>query len=98
MSKPDGGPAKRRIGKDKTGGQAFPGLLTGKWADGKVFAPDSSDGMSLRDYYKGQALIGLANRLTDERFEHLFNGTQGGMKEAIVAGVLADAMLQEREK
>ena len=82
MSKPDGGPA-------------FPVLHE---TCQRINESEMYSGMTLRDYYKGQALIGLANRLTDERFEHLFNGTQGGMKEAIVAGVLADAMLQEREK
>lgn len=46
------------------GGPAFPTATTGTWSgigDGVVFAPDVVGGMSLRDYFAGQALIGKSH-------------------------------------
>ena len=44
------------------GGSAFPTLLTGKWAGTRteqVFAPDATNGMSLRAWFAGLAMQGL---------------------------------------
>jgi hypothetical protein len=53
-------------------------------------------GMTLRDYFAGQVLAGLATRLTAERFKDLRDGVQAGTVEAKVAYTLADAMLTIR--
>ena len=45
------------------GGPAFPTPKSGEWGfnskNEKVFAPDVTSGMSLRDWFAGQALAGL---------------------------------------
>jgi hypothetical protein len=55
------------------------------------------EGISLRDYFAGQALIGITERLGSEAYrryrEHVADG-----REAVVAYGLADAMLHAREK
>lgn len=53
-------------------------------------------GMTLRDYYAGQALMGLASRLSDQQVKDLADGVKGGAIEAKAASALADAMLQAR--
>jgi hypothetical protein len=53
-------------------------------------------GMSLRDYFAGQALVGIATSIPEERSKLIRDGVQGGMIEASIAYVLADAMLKVR--
>ena len=55
-------------------------------------------GMSVRAYFAGQALQGLASRLTSERFDLIYGGIQAGGKEAKVAACLADALIAELKK
>jgi hypothetical protein len=50
----------------------------------------------LRDYLAGQALAGLCARMSDERFNLIFEGIHSGVKEAKVALILADAMIAQR--
>jgi pyridoxal/pyridoxine/pyridoxamine kinase len=62
--------------QDKTGGAAFPHVPTFKVGN---------NGMTLRDYFAGQAIAGLLDRNNAE-------------KAAEVAYHVADAMIAEREK
>ena len=68
------------------GGPAFPRIAN--------LSIERMDGMTLRDWYKGQALIGLviANENPDQAL-----GWQAD-SVASAAGEYADAMLKEREK
>ena len=68
------------MSKPNNGGPAFP------CTDAKGF---TSEGMSLRDYFAGQALAGM---LADETKQ----GSRGNYAED--AYDIADAMLAEREK
>ena len=64
---------------DNTDGPAFP------------TSPDYQDGMTLRDYFAGQALMGvLSNSKLDERI--------GENRLARSAYEIADAMLKARKK
>jgi len=76
------------------GGSAFPEIITDK-SDG---TPDtySYGGMSLRDWYKGQALGHLSQLL----LEKILNTGQHPTPDeiAILSGQIADAMLKERSK
>ena len=84
--------------KQSDGGSAFPTLLTGKYAGvgaaGQTFAPDMSDGMSLRDWFAGMALQGILSRMKphDAKDEQSVTG-----RIANLSYVIADAMLTERE-
>lgn len=78
------------------GGQAFPSIIPKIYKTG--FPGDAIDyvgGMSLRDWYKGQALIGAVA-------ESYRNGNEFGWAtpESVAkkCGEYADAMLKEREK
>lgn len=62
----------------KDGGQAFP--VKDHWVQ---------HGMSLRDYFAGQALIGLLSASTDELNWHVQNTVNAAYR-------FADAMLAER--
>jgi hypothetical protein len=69
------------MSKKQDGGPAFPaehGL--------------SKSGMSLRDWFAGQALVGLAREISDDITVHRRNGIASDAYE------LADAMLAERSK
>lgn len=51
---------------------------------------------SLRDWFAGQALAGLAGDIDEFDVEELSNGTKGGKFIAQAAYQLADAMLKAR--
>lgn len=72
---------------------AFPS--TQKYNDGRM--PTQHLGMNLRDYFAGQALIGLSMRLCGEDVDNLSERIKGGRIEAKAAYALADALLDERE-
>jgi hypothetical protein len=82
---------------DRDGGPAFP-MAAGitELPEGMAFTLQR-DGMSLRDYFAGQALAGA---LANERF-HLF-GSDGDTLESKIAAenayAFANAMLAERAK
>jgi hypothetical protein len=69
-------------GEKDDGGQAFPR------AEGKVSY--GHDGMTLRDYFAGQAIAGMCASDAE--------GTWPSASMALQAYVLADAMLLERNK
>lgn len=75
------------------GGQAFPTSCE-NGVDGHVY----QEGMTLRDYFAGQVLMGLASSMSVKQFNEIANGTIGGKFYPIVAYTLADAMLAERGK
>jgi hypothetical protein len=88
MSKPDGGPAFPRYGNDERHGASAL----------------CQDGMSLRDYFAGQALVGwIAGRWWDvpdinHSIPREHTGYRGAMQDLAVACYeQADAMLKERE-
>ena len=72
------------------GGPAFP-VERVEFAD-RIQYP----GMSLRDWFAGQALAGLSNDILRIRVADLAGGIAGGMTEARAAYTLADAMLKAR--
>lgn len=67
------------------GGPAFPEAF---WPTPQSDAPDYRPGMSLRDWFAGQALAGLL----------AFEGTSPGNTTAHIAWAIADDMLAERAK
>ena len=73
------------------GGQAFPMLgnvgYKSEWL--------TEDGMSLRDYFAGQALAGVLANPTLEQHDKTISGAEA---VAIGAYDIADAMLAERNK
>jgi len=76
---------------NKQGGPAFPVSIPGCGDNGW-------QGMSLRDYFAGQALIGLAMHLDDARQEKMNNKEARANWEASIAYHLADAMLEQRNQ
>ena len=76
----------------KNGGSAFPEIYTEKDGYGHL-GIYSSGGMSLRDWFAGQALAGCLAGLTD-----LSYGDINHPGVAAACYKLADAMLAEREK
>jgi len=76
---------------DRNGGFAFPGTLA--MPEGGLF---ESAGMTLRDWFAGQALSGwLASYVTAK--EHPAEGGPYAANIAVMSYRLADAMLAERE-
>ncbi len=76
----------------KDGSPAFPGT------DGN---DDTWEGMSLRDYFAGQALIGLLNNSVTIEAIMFQTGTSFDNSEKILTGGafnIADAMIRERDK
>jgi hypothetical protein len=79
------------MGKVNYGGPAFPFPM--------MNTISSSSGMSLRDWFAGQALAGLCARISDELANEIGDGILAGRHGyAIPAYALADAMLAVREK
>jgi hypothetical protein len=76
------------------GGSAYPTPAIDN-ADGTTYSL-GSDGVSVRDYFAARIMTGFANNMTDARFAELRDGISGGMDEAKVAYLLADAMLKVR--
>jgi hypothetical protein len=81
------------------GGPAFPGTLyiSGRgncqpvtFPDGTVEWQEMSSGMTLRDYFAGQALAGLLTQPAEDAFE--------ANHFATAAYQMADAMLKERSR
>jgi hypothetical protein len=77
----------------KNGGPAFP-FQHGPFGGGES---EYNDGMLLRDWFAGQALVGL---ITAWRVHHSGQGDEGVTSEPLVRGAyaIADAMIAEREK
>ena len=81
------------------GGPAFPaGVATHHGTGGYVYDSPASGGMSLRDWFAGQATMGwiivLGKRSKMEGYT-----SEGACAEAArLGGISADAMLAEREK
>jgi hypothetical protein len=78
----------------RSGGPAYPVPYMEDQC-GNVFN-QGSDGVSVRDYFAARIMTGFANNMTDARFAELRDGISGGMNEAKVAYLLADAMLKVR--
>ena len=91
--------------EDKTGGQAFPTPIREHASDGSFLVVDYIPGMTLRDYFAGQAMQALISKLPmfDQKGEYGEMVTQKGM-DIILIGVAnsafgyADAMIKERKK
>lgn len=73
------------MSSDKTGGSAYP-VLTPDMNLGDTAGP----GMTLRDYFAGQALAGMCASKIAERNK--------SPKMATMSYMLADAMIKEREE
>lgn len=56
--------------------------------------PVAWTGMTLRQWYAGHALGGLAASMNDDDFHAISDGTRTGEPEARVARALADALLR----
>jgi len=77
--------------KQKDGGPAFPMIESDFHGDGRVFHY-STGGMSLRDYFAGQALEGMAYMFVmNPEYVDCENAAKQAYK-------VADAMIAEREK
>ena len=77
------------------GGPAFPGQPHG--SDGMPCA-DHVPGMSLRDWFAGQALPTLLQAAVDDRLQHEAGDATYAAMVARLSYQMADAMLAERAK
>jgi hypothetical protein len=57
-----------------------------------------SDGMTLRQYYAGQALMGIANTISPSDLRSLADGITGGKLIARAAFQIADAMIEAEKE
>ncbi len=73
------------------GGPAFP-------CDAAISNTSRVTGMSLRDWFAGQALAGICATLDPEEIADLSGGYLHGIRESKAAYCLADAMLRARRK
>jgi hypothetical protein len=80
------------MSKKDTSGPAFP-VPDERDAQGNGIC-QGSPGMSLREYYAGQALAGLAQSLPPELVLEIAAGIRGGYPFALAAVALADATLK----
>jgi len=80
---------------EKDGGPVFPQIQQEAF-EGGGSSLSISGGLSLRDYFAGQALAGLAAGFSEEYREKLADGTYGGMVPARAAYTLADALIKAR--
>lgn len=81
------------------GGPAFPSGaarrvrdVEGQWT---VVPSEGSDGMTLRDWFAGQALAGL---LANPELAKAMDGREGTDPAALLAFAFADSMLEQRKK
>lgn len=74
--------------------QAFPGWHQEGQSGMNVWA----EGMTLRDYFAGQALTGFVPNVSDEEMKELAKKIKGGKFIAGACYTLADAMLSARSK
>jgi len=79
----------------KDGGPAFPD--PGRAQSAKQREVLTATGITMRDYFAAAALQGLCASMTDARFSEIRDLIAGGMNEATVCYLLADAMLRARE-
>ena len=65
-----------------------------------TFAWETIEGISLRDYFAGQALAGILSNSETERFHQKLKLKDGEWMKGItvLSFSIADAMLKEREK
>ena len=61
----------------------------------RSYAADGHNGMSLRDWFAGQALAGLCSTLTNEERWEIVQGIRGGKSMSKAAFMYADAMLAD---
>ena len=78
---------------EKTGGPAFP--CDSEWRDGKEVWPQSA-GMSLRDWFAGQALAGYT--ASGDLNPYGVKSPESWAKVAACMYDIADAMIEERAK
>ena len=77
---------------EKDGGAAFPF----NYVHPDTRGVRGETGMSLRDYFAGEALKSLP--MSTAQYDDMADGVQGAGRRSIVAYVIADAMLKERAK
>jgi len=86
--------------KKETGGQVYPQLkrrLGNSWS-GEL---DSTDGLLIRDYFAGQAIIGISLSMgINKKYANFVQSTKEEPNQwsAITAYKIADAMIKERGK
>ena len=81
------------IEQDKGGGPAFPRAPVPPTADHGGACGDT--GMTLRDYFAGQAVTGFIAAIKDVQEDPLFENASRGF--AALSYIVADAMLKARE-
>jgi hypothetical protein len=82
------------------GGPAFPFIWYDTNSIGDIVPRESFAGMSLRDWFAGQALLGFFSSLNfhGDLFEKYKKSESWDKKIALLSYEVADAMLKEREK
>ena len=74
------------------GGSAFPTTPENKTR----LSGNGGTGMTLRDWFAGQAMQGLVSKMTENREEAINNGVTDPAWEAELSYEIADAMLKVR--
>lgn len=80
------------------GGPAFPEIRKVWTADGSSWHEESSPGMTLRDYFAGQANSAWIQALSMRWNEPGYSDEAAAVEASRLAEISADAMIAEREK
>ena len=59
---------------------------------------DNFTGMTLRDYFAAKAMQAFISKTDNDYYKDVTNEIRGGKMVSMAAYVIADAMLEEREK
>lgn len=78
------------MSKISDGGPAFPGGLYEPQHGGSNDREPMNDGMSLLDWFAGQALPGIVSRIPKDRYPHAMPWDAASMAYAVGAAMLAE--------
>lgn len=75
--------------------QAFPNSF---FVDPNGIGFKGGKGMTLRDYWQGQIMMGFASKMNDHLISRISNQKRGGADYIEASKILANTMLKERDK